>query len=206
MFIRPAILLTCLFAIPSARGADREPLKKKSGAGAERVIAERRAAFDAATNAVSAAMFKAAQARAKHNIADSNPESARAVVGAKDDPKIAEYLKLKDAYLEAIAATKRSGDALRDVLPTEELKIAVEAGEDLMVSSFVAMAELLQSGEITDPNLDDARSEVTVTGNNPKIAQTYLSIKSKYLAGKGRAADARAALKKRKASTKAPNK
>ena len=205
MFIRQAILLTCIFSVPSARSADREPLKEKSGAATESVIAERRATFNAANNAVSAAMAKAGHARAKHNIVDRDPGSAGGVAGDKDDPKIAEYLKLKDAYLEAIAASKRAGDALRDVLPSEELKIYVESGESMMASSFAAMAELLQSGDITDPNVDDASSAVSVTGNNPEIARTYLSLKSKYLAGKGRAADARAALERRKSGTKAPN-
>jgi hypothetical protein len=164
-----------------------------------KLLEERKATFAAATETVQNAYNAAAAARYKHNLVDPDPEGAGIIISPKDDPNVVEYVRLKGAYFKAKAEFEKAEEAMNAALPIDVLQAELRIADEQMTDAFERIAEMLQDGDITDPNPDDRRSAVSMEGKDTKLVTVYLSLKSKYLAFKGRAETKRKALAAAKA-------
>jgi hypothetical protein len=170
-----------------------------------KLLEERKAAFAAATETVQNAYNAAASARQKHNIIDPDPEGAGAIVSPKDDPNVVEYVRLKDAYFKAKTEFEKAEEAMNAALPIDVLQAEVIVAESQMTDAFERIAEMLQDGNITDPNPHDSKSAVSMESKDVRPVTAYLNRKSQYLAFKGRAEKKRKALEAAKARKTPPS-
>ena len=195
------VAIFTLFVVSSLPAEDsKSPISKNATAApGEELLAQRKAALDAAKEASRQAYVAAVAFREKHKIIDPDPVGNGVTLSPKDDPNVAEYLRLKEAHFKTKTEIEIAEDAWYAARPMNVLQDEAAAAEKEMIAAFAKLAEFLQNGEISDPDPDSANSAVRLNSREREIATTYLRQKSNYLAIKGRATKARKALEATKA-------
>jgi hypothetical protein len=175
----------------------RELSSPRTLAKIERQLTEMRERLTSNRRATTQAYEATARVRQDHEIIDPDPESADVVVSARnlpdDDPIVAEYMRLKNVYIEAknklMKIEQEHGKCTLAAVNLGQMIVNSTSRE--VADVFKKLSELIENGEVTDPNPDDAKSEIIFNSTNKETAEYYLRKKAKYHELKIEAANAR---------------